>query len=795
MYKTLLIFFISLHAYAQQGIIKGTAIAHNTRKGVEFATVSLLSARDSSIIKSTFTDAIGAFEISLVPEGVYLLAVSSVEYEKIYKGPVTISPAQLISDLGEVAMQVSQKTLGEVRVTGQAPLFSNKANGTVEVNVANTLLATSTSPIEILSRSPGVNVTEDGIFVPGKGEAIIYLNGRRITTEQFASISASQIKKMEIIANPSSRYDAEGKAVINVITITNADEGYKGNIRQVFTASDFSPPSGNTNLDVNYKKDKLSLTGSYGLLLGRTREILNTTRSRLKSADLFQSVLMTDWNRRYDNFSNYNFGGQYDLNKKSYISAEYSGSYNQLGGNTQSENAITSATMNGLFKSDVSNNNIVRNNALTFNYSLTPDNKGSSLFVGGQYAGYVSDTDDDIREKNLVGGLASSRLLNNKAGYNIRLTNIQADYSRAIHQYHKLDFGVKYSNAHNSSYSDFYAGVEGKDLVPDNTRSADFKYLENIPAAYLSLNSEMDKKLSYTLGLRSEWTSYTLQTDVKGFEMIRDNYLNLFPNAQVSLKPSDQFQLSLSYTSRITRPRYQALNPSGIYQDAYTSIEGNPFLKPEKTNAFEIGATYDKYYLKAGYSHTKDAISGAAVQGEAENSYVLKPMNFSRLNAWYVSLSAPFTLSWWNSMNTVDIIYNKYTSDDFSFVLRASRPQLNLYSGNTFNISNLFKIQAIGRYNGDKYDGIFYRHNQLMAAMGIEKDFFDKTLKVNLMANDIFRLDKPSGHYEIGQTYIDFARKNNNKYYRITLTYSFGQLKKVNYKNRSTGQAENSRAL
>lgn len=695
----------------------------------------------------------------------------------------------------EIATDTSTRKVVElkgVEIRRQVPLFRNKANGTIEVNVANTILATSTSAIEILSRSPNVNVTEDGVFVRGKGEAIIYLNGRRITSEQLSSISASQIKRIEIIANPSSKYDAEGKSVINVITVTNTEEGYKGSFKQILTASNFSAPSANTNLDVNYKRDKLSLTGAYGLLLGKTREILNTTRSR--AADHFSSVLMTDWNRKYDNFSNYSLGAQYDLNEKSYLSAEYSGAYNDLGGSTRSENAITSTKMKGFFKSNIANDNVINNNSINVNYNREIDSLGSALFIGGQYASYISKTDDNINETNVVNEEESSNILKNKAGYNIRLANAQTDYTKAFNLNNKLEFGAKYSRASNEFKSDFFIAKNGSDFVIDNGRSADFKYQENIPAVYLNFNGQMSKKLNYGVGLRTEWTTYKMETDVQELEEIKDSYVNLFPNAFISLKASEQLQLRVSYTSRITRPRYQALNPSGIYQDAYTSIEGNPYLKPEKTSAFEVGTSFKKYNFTAGYSYTRDAISGAAIQGTAENTYVLKPLNLNKLNSWFISLSVPFNLNWWTSMNTVDLTYNKYMTGDFSYDLIASRPQFHFYSNNNFSIRNLFKIQVLTRYTGDKYDGIYYRHNQVLATLGIETDFFNKALKLNFIANDIFRKDKPAGYYEIGETYIEFARKNNNKYYRITLTYNFGRLKKITYTNKSTGRTENSRA-
>ncbi|PTS95114.1 TonB-dependent receptor [Pedobacter sp. HMWF019] len=789
-----LIFSMTIHAQAQSGRIKGIALDMKTRQGIEFATVVLLLANDSSIVKNVFTDSSGHFQLNEVTDGNYILLISSVEYLKKYHGPLLVNSARPVLDVGELLISVHQRVLNSIEVVGQVPLFRNKANGTVEVNVANTILSNSTSAIEILSRSPGVAVTDDGISVLGKGEAIIYLNGRRVTMEQLSAVSSSIIRSIEIIPNPSSKYDAEGKAVINVITVVRTADGYKGTLKQYLSVSDFTGPSRNTNLDLNYKKNKLSLTGSYGLLVGKGKEILNTTRSRLNTPDHFLSVLMTDWDRDYRNFSNYNLGGQYDLDEKSYISAAYTGAYNHLGGRTRSENAITSTSIDGLFRSDIANNNRVRNNSVTLNYGKNIDSLGSSLFVGGQYAGYGSNTDDGIKEDNLVEGQEQLRTLNNKSSYNIRLLTVQLDYTKIFHRHNKIELGAKLGYAANRSGTDFLIAQNGIDFEPDDRQSAWFKYRELIPAAYLNFNGLLGKKTTYGIGLRTEWSKYQLETDGETLQKMEDQYIDFFPSTFIAFKVSGQSEIRASYVSRISRPRYQALNPSGVYQDAYTRIEGNPFLQPERTNAVEIGASFKVYSVKLGYSQRKDPITWAALRGKTENDYVLKPLNLKQLNSWFLSLSVSLNKNWWTSSNTFNISYDKFGADDALFGLKEGRPQLSIYSSNTFNIGKVFRLQTLVRYTGGESDGLYYSKEQLLTAIGIEKDFFNKSLRLNLMANDLFRRDKPAGHYEIGQTYIEYARKNNNKYYRLSLTYAFGRLDKMTYSNKSTGQTENNRA-
>jgi hypothetical protein len=698
------------------------------------------------------------------------------------------SKKQAIKDTIKIEKK-STVDLDEVKVVSKIPLFRNKSNGTVEVNVANTILAASTSILEILSKSPNVIVADNGISVFGKGEAIIYLNGVQITNERLASISPSQIKKIEIISNPSSKQDAEGKAVINVITVANFEEGYKGSVNQYYTVSDFSAPSATTNANINYKKKKISLMGSYGLLLGQTREILNTTRKRPPEIDNFQSKLKTDWERDYKNFSNYTLGGQYDFNEKKYISVEYSGYSNSLGGTTKSENSITSNTTNGFFKSKIDNDVVTDNNSISANYNTKIDSLGTSLFVGSQYSVFDSATDDYIDENNSVNGKESFRNLNNKIGHKIKVFSAQTDYTKVFSNKSKLDFGAKYSAVKNKSNSDFYVAENGNPFILNEQLSNDFEYQETISAAYLNFGGEINDQTNYGIGIRSEFTKYELNTIIQK----KEDYLNFFPSAYLNVKLSGKTQIRTSYSSRITRPRYQALNPTIIYQDAFTTIEGNPNLNPERTHSFEMATSYSKYNFKVGYNYTVDPISGAALQGNNQNSYVLKTLNLSTLHSYFASLSIPYSTDWWTSMNTVNVSYDEFISNDIIFSLKESKPLYYFYTSNQFDIKKIVKIQLLGWYLGDKYDGLYYRKSRSLLTLGVEKDFLNQSLKVKFLANDIFHNDKPEGNYEVGQTFVEYGRTLNTDYYRLIVTYNFGKLKKVNYGNTSSGESESNR--
>lgn len=685
--------------------------------------------------------------------------------------------------------------LNEVVIKRQASLVKYAANGTIDVNVANTILSTSSSVNELLSRVPNVIITEGQISVLGKGEAIIYLNGILINYERFAAIPVSQISKIEVISNPSSKYDAEGKAVINIITKKNIESGIMGTASQQVTVSEFAGTSTNTLLDFNYAKGKFSFITNYGLQLGKGRELLYTTRTRPNPEDYMRSQLTTDWKRQFNNYSNFGFGLQYTFSDKNYISLAYSGNIQDLGGVVLSRNSIANNAGDSFYTTDIAKNDVLLNQFINLNYNAITDRKGSSLFIGTQYSNYNGTVRDFIDENSFIDELNKEKYLKNNVDNRINIISIQADYLKKINKNSKLETGMKFSNATILSGSDFLiSDSENEDFEPDNQLSSNFKYVEKINAAYFNFGSSVGEKFNFSVGARAEWTNYDLYTTANGIQQFEKKYGNIFPNVLLNMDISDDWKVHASYVSRITRPRYQALNPFVIYQDPFTTIEGNPNLLPEKVHAFEIGTLYKKFDFKIGYTYKTDPISGAALRGDKPNSYILRSLNLDREHSFFSSISKTFTKNWWNSTNTISMNLTKSIDDFYGYALGPVKPQIYLYSNNTFTIPNLFKIQLLAWYLGNKSYGLGSDNSRSTVTLGIERNFFNDALKLNFTANDIFHDFMVSGDYNVGQTEIYYHRTYTTNYFRLIATYSFGNSKKATYKKTEIEQTENNRA-
>ncbi|MCC9070220.1 TonB-dependent receptor [Flavobacterium sp. F-65] len=785
-------FLISATEIKAQSIqhISGKIVNHKNESMM--GNISLLSVRDSTLIKQdNFLD--GVFGLSDVNQKEVVIRLSSAEFADTFLHVIYAGKEHI--NLGTIFVKENNNQLNEVVVKSQNSLLKYGSSGSVEVNVANTLLATSSSVNELLSRVPNVIVSEGQISVLGKGEAIIYLNGILISNERFAAIPVSQIAKIEVISNPSAKYDAEGKAVINIITKKNVESGIMGSANQQVTVSKFAGTSTNTLLDFNYNKGKFSFIANYGLQLGHNRELLNTTRTRPEPTDYMKSELTTDWKRRFNNYSNFGFGIQYTFSDSNYISFEYSGNIADLGGVVENRNSILTNSNTIFYATDTDKNDVRLNKFINLNYNATTDSKGSTLFAGILYSNYNSTVRDFIGENGLVDGLNSERFLKNNADYTINIINTQIDYSKKINENTKLETGAKLSSAAVKTSSDFLISNENNSEFEFNDAlSSDFKYDEQIGAAYLNYSGSLSEKLNFSVGARGEWTNYELNTTANGNQNFKKNYANIFPNLLLNMPLSDDLKFHASYVSRITRPRYQGLNPYVIYQDPFTTIEGNPHLKPEKIHAFEMGVLYKKIKFTLGYTYKVDLISAAALRGNNLNSYILRAINVEKEHNFFASVSKSFATKWWTSTNTMSMSYTKSIDNTYSFVFGATKPQFYLYSNNTFTIPNLFKIQLLAWYLGDKSSGLVDENSRSTVTLGIERSLLNNALKLNFSANDIFRGFNTSGNYEVGQTQIYYHRRYTTNYFKLIATYSFGNSKKTDYKKKELEQSENSRA-
>ncbi len=753
--------------------------------------VIALNRQDSSIVKAAaFFN--GNFELKDLPAKELLLKFTSLEFNDTYM-PVNTSDNP-VTDLGQVLVKPSSNVLAQATITAKRPVYTHKTDGTLEITIENTVLAASTSVNELLTKSPEIVVDEEGaLSVMGKGRAIFYLNGKRITDNQLAMIMPGNIKKVEIIRNPSAKYDAEGAAVINITTITQRNDGYQVTARQNISYSDFGGPISYTGLNGNYRKGRLILNGNYALQLGEDRDRLHTTRNRDPQYVFLKTDLTTNWNRKYKGYHYYGLGVQYDIDRASYISLDYSGTLENQGGNTASSNQIVVDSGPSLYKSDAQIDEQNKNNSLSLNYRKRLDTLGSSLFIGGQYSKFNINGNNLIDEVSIKDAITTKRILKQLQNLDIDVVAAQLDYTKMYRNNDALELGVRFSNVDNNFNLNFLTSANGIDFVADPDRSNKFTYRESIGAGYLSFRSSFSKKFDYTVGVRGEFTDYDLRLIKLGGQDIKNSYFTLLPNLAANIRFNKKISLNFSYNSRINRPPYQRLNPVLVYQDPYTSAQGNINLVPEKRHAFELSSRVLKTIVKVGYNYTSDPFGQTAIRGTDPKSYILKRINYGSENEVFLSLSRTFNVKRWTSINTFTLKYGNLQEDNLGFRRVEPRPNAYVYTNNRFDLGKAYSAEVLFWYQGNNLTGLHKRNSMHNLTLTLGKSFMKDALKLYLIANDVLHSFIQSGNYYVGETDVYYNRTLSTNYFRCSLSYNFGKLKKIDYKNRAIGTSESNR--
>ena len=230
-----------------------------------------------------------------------------------------------------------------------------------------------------------------------------------------------------------------------------------------------------------------------------------------------------------------------------------------------------------------------------------------------------------------------------------------------------------------------------------------------------------------------------------------------------------------------------------VYQDPYTSVQGNPNLIPEKVHAFELGSKIGQTSVKLGYNYAKDPLGQTALRGADPRSYILKRVNYNSRHEYFVSATRTFNVRFWTSTNTVTLKYTNITDNALEFERIEPRPNFYYYTNNQFDLGHSYNAEIMFWYLGNNREGLYDRNQMYNLTVTLGKSFFKNALKCNIIANDIFHSIVQSGDYFVGQTAVYFNRVASTNYFRLSVSYNFGRLKKVDYKNKAVGSSESNR--
>ncbi|HEX8427573.1 TonB-dependent receptor domain-containing protein [Hymenobacter sp.] len=766
---------------------------------VEFATITLHQAADSTVVKSEFSDAKGAFALRAPAGGRYLIAVAQVGYERYWSIPFELPAAGLV--LPSVALRTSAATvLQEVKVIGQKPLFEHQADRTI-VNVENSPLAAGNTALDVLTRAPGVTVDgSDNLALRGKQGLLVVIDGKRqpMTGTELAdylrTLPAEQLATIELITNPPASYDAQGTAGVIAINLKKDQrQGANGSANLGYGRGVYGRLT--TGATLNYRQRKTSAYGSYTYAD-------RSTYLRLTSHRMFYDQGQSTGGSRQEDYTatrslthNWKAGVDYAFTRRTTLGAALTGQAAHSKG--QGTNAVTLLDANGAtnraLASDSYRNTTTPNLAANLNlrHAFADSSNSRALTADANYASYRLSRQQGLSALLDAGGVVPTLLTSNQAGRLSLLTG-QLDYVQPLAHRQLLSGGLKVSRVQSSNDAVFQQTNNGVTTL-DTAQTNRFRYTETIRAAYLNWQ-QTGGRATWQVGLRSEQTTAQGVQEV-GNQRFDRQYFQLFPSASLKYTFSPKHELTLALSRRLDRPGFDQLNPFRIYLNATTYRSGNPALFPQTSYNAEVTHTYlQKYTVGLSYSNTQNPILIVVQPATATSRFVLaRPVNLGAQYYTALTLTVPLTpCKAWSIYNSAVFYYSRFTGDLAGTALNRAKPSVNLSSTHTITLGQGWSADLSATYQSPEVYGFITSRANGDITFGAQKSLLKGQGTIKFNVTDLLYTNRniATSTYD---NYVDnFTQSRDSRVATLSFSYRLGN-NQLAARHRSDGAEEEKR--
>jgi outer membrane receptor protein involved in Fe transport len=794
---------LSFVTFAQTpaGSISGRITDGGDQKIIDAATVSLYRSQDSSLVKINLTDKEGNFKFQNILPGSYYLLATSIGHLSTYSPSFSVAGKEV--SVGILKLKNEVKTLKGITVTARKPFIERKIDRTV-INVDASITNAGTTALEVLEKSPGVSVDKDGnVSLKGKAGVTIMLDGKPsyLSGNELANylknMPSTAIEQIEIMTNPSAKYDAAGNSgIINIRTKKNKMRGINGSITSTVLQSYYTKTNNSVNL--NYRTGKINLFGNYSYSLWRGHGDQTIIR-RFKDTITKQIETIFDQNIiRHNKSQNHNLKAGLDFyaNKRTTLGVVFSGNinpYNSFNNNRTNLNNANNQT-DSIVIADYSNHASSKNFSTNLNLFHKFDSAGKEFTVDLDYLNYTQPShtlldnkyyypDFTVRKdpSSLTGDLPSI----------IKIYSAKTDFTFPLKHNAKLETGLKTSYVSTDNDA-VYENQTSAGTSIDEGKTNHFIYKENINAAYINYNRQI-KKWGMQAGLRAE------NTNAKGHQLgnathpdssFTKNYVNLFPTVYVSYQLNDKNTFSANYGRRIDRPDYGDLNPFYYFLDEYTYQVGNTLLQPQFSDNIELSHTYNGFLTTTlNYSKIHHVFSDVIKQITSERKTFQTKENLASKTNYGMAVSANFPVTkFWSTNLYSNVNYNSYSGvlDGGNLEIEAVTFMANM--NNQFRFNKGWSAEFSGFYRSKGIEGELVMYPMWRLDAGVQKLILKKKGSLKFSVRDIF--DSQRFHGVINYQDIDATIKNawDSRTFSLTFSYRFGKPIK-NQQHRRTGGA------
>lgn len=764
------------------GTIKG-ALKDEKNEALPFTTLMLKNVADSTLYKGEISNEDGNFIFENLKQGNYFLEIKGIGFKKYTSAAITISESTPETDLGTITLFSGTENLQAVTVTGEKPFIERQIDKTV-VNVENSVILQGSSIMDAMEKLPAVQVNQDGIIsLKGKQGVIIMIDGKptqlggQDLANMLRGMSSASVQKIEIITNPSAKYDAAGNAgIINIVMKKNKKEGLNGSVTAGYGQGRYEKY--NSGFTLGWKNTRVNLYANYNYSYRKGFNNLMLTRNFYRN-DTLSTVFKTD---NYIVFPFYTHtpraGMDIYLSKKTTFSIAGTGVVNNFQPYANNHTDVTDGN-NNLVSSYLFTN---RSKTQFDNYSINSelkhqfDSTGKELVVDLDYARYWNTSDQNfgtsIYDKD--GQYVTTNYLYANQGGDLHIYSGKADYSHPLRNQAKLEAGAKSSYVTSDNDIRFYNKVNDV-LFFDSTRSSHFLYNENINAGYVNYNQEF-KKLSVQAGLRAEHTLANGKQALTG-QTFNRNYVQLFPSIFLDYKLNTKHSLNINVGRRIDRPAYQQLNPYRKLIDATTYAEGNPYLLPQLTYNYELTYGYNNtFFCTIGYSYTYNNIADVLIQDAQKQITIQRVCNIQGFNYYNINLVFSKKLTnWWTTNSSLLSYYSQYIGNINNYSFNQGWPSVTFNTSNSFSLGKGISGELSFLYNHKTLYGVTYINPNYNLTVGVQKSLLDKKGTISINYSDLFWRAWPSGTTYFGGVNESWKSKRETRVLNVTFTYRFGK--------------------
>lgn len=783
------------HLLASNPQITGKII-NEQQAPISFATVALYQvSQDTTMTKVSISDEYGHYTFTGIKPGFYYLEARFIGFTKSQTSIFNFDgKADYV--IPTIQLHSQTETLSEIEITATRELVEVTADKTI-FNVQGSINAAGNSAFELLLKSPGVMIDHnDNLILQGKSGVQLFIDGKKspLRGDDLANflqtLQSDEIEAIELITDPSAKYDAEGNAgIINIRLIKDISLGTNSTINLGYRYGKHARYNGSLNF--NNRTRYRNTFGSVNVFTGNSER--NIQVYRLQNGNGYDQHI-----RMLNNQTIYGFklGTDLFLSKNHTIGLLVNGHYTDRLNQVASHIDIFSLATNQIDSLLIASNtdNGTRNHAnvninYVFNYATN-----NLLKIDLDYGRFRNNT--STYQPNTY-YLPDAITVNSQNTFSlvtptlIDIYTTKADWESNVLG-GKLGVGTKISFVKTDNTFDFY-DILNDERIKDINKSNNFVYNELVNAVYATFQKSLNTQWELNLGLRMEHTNskgtLTASNTTTDTPVVKRSFLNLFPSAGLRFSLNEKNSFKVNYSRRVDRPNYQTLNPFEIKIDELTFRKGNPFLRPQYATSLTLMHTFNAALSSSlNYTLIQDKSTAIVKQLDA-NKTILTFANLTQQTNLALTLSYPFSVSdWWNVYTTVTgfRLKNEAIIDDIKIDLVVN--SYRLYAQNTFVLPKELKVELSAWYNAPSiWGGNIFTGSQYDISVGVSKQLFKKKGNLKIAVSDIFLTNPWTTETDFDNTYSRGRGRWESRQVRFNFSYRFGSHTVKNARNRKTG--------